>query len=421
MKYYERLVEYEMLAIGMALNGRAGKIIDSGIVGETFFDKRCGTLFNAIIGAVLDGKDPTMIAIVKYLPVGHDLAKLMVDCSELGHTTLSEKEIIRIIKQNFVVRNAYGKISLISSEALNCDPLNPYPIMEKLELVKSGIKEGFGTSWTYEKLMSDCTQGLSDSIEGKNKKGYSTGNAGIDKALAWGLCPGRVYTLAGRPGAGKTTLALNWSYAASKAGAVPIYFTIEMSDVEIGYKLISLHGGISQSKIMLGDSSEDFLDKYYQAADELQKMKFGVCSTTGGSWGRLVSCLRNSVRYRQTSIAVIDYIQQFSTGQKLSFREDLDKIMHDVKSLAVELHIPIIVLSQLNRKIEDRKDTSPMLSDLKECGTIEQASDAVIILETKPDECVKAHILKNRWGYNCATFYQPDFDLNRFDVAPIDQ
>lgn len=423
--YNKRLLEYEMLAIGMALTGREEKLIDSGIVGDMFNDERCGKLFDAIFQTVMDGTSPNIVTIKKYLPSNGDLIRFSVECSQIGYTSCNEEEIIKVIKKNAINRKLLNQLRLVLNDCEGIDPLNAECVLDKLNSIHPGNSDDTQTVWVSE-AVKECIKDLSDRIEGKLKHGYSTGHKTLDGILAGGFCPGRVYTLAGRPGSGKTTLAINWIYESMKQGAIPCYYTIEMSEIDITNKLISLHGKISQNKIFDADEGEDFIDQYVTCAEELHKMKAAIAPKTDGKWNRLVTSLRLNVKNHGVSIAVIDYLQQFRLGSKLSLREEMDRIMHDVKNLAMELGIPIILISQLNRKIEERKDGPPVMSDLKECGTIEQASDAVIILNPLKKQdgkiySVEAHLLKNRWGKTCHTYYQPDFDLNRFDVAPIDQ
>jgi replicative DNA helicase len=426
MEYGPRFLQYEMLIIGMALNGRSDKIFDTGLTAGMFNDKRCSTLFNGIFKTATSGIEPTIISITKIIPADQELIKFSVDCSELGNSSMNPKEICKVIKANYINRKVYRNGVMCFDEFLKSDPLTPYPLIEKIDLLKTDIVDDSETDWVCQNLVPEAIQDVADALEGKTVTGYSTGNQTIDEALKWGLSPGRVYTLAGRPGTGKTTLAVNWIYSAFKQGAVPIYFTIEMSSKDICKKLISLHGGISQAKILSPGNDEKFLDDFIFSAQEVHKMKIAINSKTHGKWGNLVSKLRRVVRKNGVSLAVIDYIQQFSIDHRKTVREELDLIMHEIKNLATELNIPIVVISQLNRKIEERKDNKPQLADLKECGTIEQASDAVIILHKLSDTVAKreyhsAHILKNRWGETCHIFHQPNFDLNRFDIAPIDQ
>jgi replicative DNA helicase len=389
-----------------------------------FMDVGLSKLFLAAVKANLAGDSSDIISMAKHLKQDDNaLLQVAIDCEPLGNTTANTKEIVRVIRDNFFLRKATRKLHEVYAEAIKSDPLIPYPIFEKLSAIVPSEQQINHIDQFQDELLAQCREKMFRDLENKRSIGIPMGIKKLDQHLGGGLAPGRIVTVAARPGGGKTSFCTNIALNLSLSGHHPIYFTLEMNSQEISEKIISTHSGIELEKIVNRNMSDEEIDIYCKSTEELFKTKLSIASKTGGVWENAVMLLRNAVRYQKVDCAVIDYIQQYRMSKRTTQREEIDTMMQQIKDLANELQIPIIVVSQLNREIEKRPDGAPKMSDLKESGTIEQASDAVIILSfenvkeelTREDKCViQAHIVKNRWGISGkAVKLFTDFSKNR--------
>ena len=236
--------------------------------------------------------------------------------------------------------------------------------------------------------------------------GLSTGLVELDGKMG-GLQASDLIVLAGRPGMGKTALATNIAFNIAKAfrgearddGTVQAanggrigFFSLEMSNEQLATRIISEQAQVPGYKIRRGDMTEHEFQQVVDAAREMQQLPFYIDDTGGISIAQLTARARRLKRQRGLDLLVVDYIQLLSgTGKAGENRvQEITQITTGLKSLAKELNVPIIALSQLSRQVESRDDKRPQLSDLRESGSIEQ--DADVVLFVYRDE----YYLKNR-------------------------
>lgn len=216
--------------------------------------------------------------------------------------------------------------------------------------------------------------------------GLQTGLVGFDRMTS-GLHPGQLIIVAGRPGMGKTSIALSMvQNAALSEKAVIAFFSLEMSQDELGFKLISGVSRIDSKKLKTGRLADRDWPKLAQAADQLSKSKVYIDDSGNLTvMDMRARCRRLLAENKKLDLVVVDYLQLMQ-GSKAASRGDgsrereISEISRNLKALAKELKVPIIALSQLNRGVEARQDKRPMLSDLRESGAIEQDADMVMFV-----------------------------------------
>ncbi len=220
----------------------------------------------------------------------------------------------------------------------------------------------------------------------KNKDGLtglSTGFHELDTKTA-GLQKGNLIILAARPAMGKTSFALSLCHnAATKKNAKIMFVSLEMAETELGAKLLSIESKVDLGKLKVGNLNEDDWKKIYVAVDRLASAGIYIDTTPGADIAGIRSRARRlkADKDKGLDLLVVDYLQLMSIDSRSSsLREDVTQLSRQFKQLARELDIPIILLSQLSRKPEERSDHRPMLSDLRESGSIEQDADVVIFL-----------------------------------------
>ncbi|KAB2900399.1 MAG: replicative DNA helicase [Dokdonella sp.] len=211
--------------------------------------------------------------------------------------------------------------------------------------------------------------------------GLPTGFIDLDEMTA-GLQPSDLIIVAARPSMGKTALAVNMAeYAALKTRKAVAVFSMEMSASQLAFRLISSLGRINQQSLRTGDLAEDEWPRVTSAITLLQDAKIFIDDTPALSPGELRARARRLKREHDLGLIVIDYLQLMQVpGTKENRATEISEISRGLKSLAKELNIPVIALSQLNRSLEQRTDKRPVMADLRESGAIEQDADVIMFI-----------------------------------------
>ena len=212
--------------------------------------------------------------------------------------------------------------------------------------------------------------------------GVPTGYSDLDRLTA-GLQPAELIIVAGRPGMGKTAFALNIAANAAFTGAGVAVFSLEMAKEQLVLRMLCSEARVDSSKVRSGYLGERDFPQLAKAAGRLHEAPIYIDDTPAISVLELRAKARRLVRDRSKKIGliIVDYLQLMRGMGTASNREqEISEISRSLKALAKELSVPVIALSQLNRRVEDRSDRRPMMSDLRESGAIEQDSDVIIFI-----------------------------------------
>ena len=223
-----------------------------------------------------------------------------------------------------------------------------------------------------------------------------------------GLQPSDLIIVAARPGMGKTAFALNIAQqSAVKAGASVLIFSLEMSQEQLGQRLIAMQARVESEKLKKGTLDLKDWDRINFALNELNNTKIVIDDTPGISIMEMRNKCRRLKAEQGLDLIVVDYLQLMTfDGRADSRQQEISALSRHLKLLAREMNCPVIVLSQLSRAPELRQDKRPMLSDLRESGSIEQDADIVMFLyrddyynenTEKPGVC-EINIAKHRSG-----------------------
>lgn len=214
--------------------------------------------------------------------------------------------------------------------------------------------------------------------------GITTGFKYLDK-MTTGWQNGDLVIIAGRPSMGKTAFALNLASNACLMANVPVVvFSLEMSKEQLAIRLLASEAGVSGERIRSGFLLPDDHEKLTAAADTLSKAPFFIDDTPGISVLELRAKARR-LKKQGLGMIVVDYLQLMSgRGNSERREQEISDISRSLKALAKEVNVPVLALSQLNRKVEDRPgEKRPMLSDLRESGAIEQDADIIAFIYRK--------------------------------------
>lgn len=233
---------------------------------------------------------------------------------------------------------------------------------------------------------------------GGGVSGVTTGLTSINAKMG-GLHKSDLIILAGRPGMGKTSLATNIAFNAAqrwmqdemdgidpkqRIGAKVAFFSLEMSADQLATRILAEQARISSQDLRMGKISQSEMDRLVQAAGDLQTLPFLIDDTAGLTIGQLHTRMRRlERRHGNIGMVVVDYLQLLTGSGRLAGEnrvQEISEISRGLKTLAKDLNVPVIALSQLSRQVESREDKRPQLSDLRESGSIEQDADVVLFV-----------------------------------------
>ena len=242
-------------------------------------------------------------------------------------------------------------------------------ILNGLNNVEMGVEE--------ESIAEVLFKTSTDLLTGTVEKGIPTGFSDIDYQLL-GLNKGELITIAARSGVGKTTLALNMFTHQVFNGVKAVYFSLEMPKSAVIQKMLSIKGKISTGKMRQRNFTEEEVLRISNITGYLADKDFNIFDKNS-KLAYITSKIREEHLKGKCEIAYIDLINRVTTSKKTGSRaEEIGTMTRELKQLAMELEIPIVILAQINRGAEHRDNKRPLLSDLKESGSIEEDSDVVI-------------------------------------------
>ena len=234
--------------------------------------------------------------------------------------------------------------------------------------------------------LSDIMSGVLDEIEMIGNReaglyGVPTGFADLDD-LTNGLHSGQMIIVAARPAMGKSTLALDFCRAASiHNNLTSCFFSLEMTRSEIMMRLLSAEAKVPLNHIRNGTMRDDDWEKLARKMGQVSGAPMFIDDSPNMTMMEIRAKARRLKQRHDLKLIVIDYMQLMSSGKKVESRQlEVSEFSRNIKLLAKELELPIIALSQLNRGPEQRGDKRPMMSDLRESGSLEQDADMVILL-----------------------------------------
>ena len=324
-------------------------------------------------------------------------------------TTANLMEYVRIVRGLSLSRKLISASQHISDMCYAGDE-DPEDILDKAEQAIFEIADNRTSSGLVH-----ISEGVKDSVAameeakkaGGNVVGVPTGFFELDD-LTGGMHDGQLIFVAARPGMGKTAFALNIAANCAVNKGVPVaVFSLEMTKEELVTRMIASEGGVDSKKLQTGNLEAPDISRVAGAIGRLVKAPVYLSDTPGITISEIrAQCRRMKLRHG-LGLVVIDYLQLMQSPDKSANRvEEVSKLTRSLKILAKELDVPVIVLSQLSRGPESRTDKRPLLSDLRESGSIEQDADVVMMLyredyydkETERQNIAECNLAKNRKG-----------------------
>lgn len=253
------------------------------------------------------------------------------------------------------------------------------------------------------------TGSITDTIREHNKVGIKTGFVDIDRIIG-GLNAGTLTIIAGRTSMGKSALALNMAVNMAMAGKSVVYFTFEMLKDDVIERIHCGHAKINSSELRDTNCSSETIEKSYEAEKEINHLDITI-HETALTPERQRAFLERQKKLKGADVVFVDYLQLMHAGSRAENRtQEVSTISRKLKSIATQLQIPVVALSQLNRNPEARTNHRPRLSDLRESGSLEQDADIVMLIHredyyrwdkdpnAQKDGTAELSIAKNRRG-----------------------
>jgi replicative DNA helicase len=387
--------EQALLSIVLHKNQTLEDILDF-LKEEHFFSPLHQKIFKAVVLFFQRNQLANPITLAPVLKdEADDIANYLFELGSMMIPTIHVRDYGQRVYDFFLRRSLMDLGEEIIHNAGNCGVESPEPLMqiESVERRLFHISLGSGEK-TFQAFSSTLMNAL-QSAETAFKRdshiiGTTTGLTDVDKLLG-GLFPSDLLILAARPSMGKTALATNFAFNAAKTylesssqkeGAKVAFFSLEMSAEQLAMRLLGQESGISSDRIRRGAIAQDDFPTFIKISQNLANLPLFIDDSPGLSIQALRTRARRLHRQENIGLIVVDYLQLLTTGHSRSENrvQELSEITRGLKTLAKELSVPVLALSQLSRAVEQRDDKRPQLADLRESGSIEQDADVVMFI-----------------------------------------
>lgn len=420
------LMAEQMLLGSFLINNENVSKVNDFLTPEHFYEPVHGRIYEAILRYIDKGVIATPVTLknnfdkdqaLKDVEKGAYLAKL----AALASTIVNIYDYGKMV-YDFALRR---KLIDVGEEIVNdaFDKEIESTATEQIERAEQSLyqlsNEGSGGSTGFLPLHNSILGAIERAEKAfKNKEkitGVSTGFLDMDEMLG-GFQDSDLLILAGRPSMGKTALAINLAINSckflakkkiakgEKQPSVGV-FSLEMSAEQIAMRILAMDSGVDSSKIRKGMINDEEFSKIMISSQAIDQLPFFIDDTPALTISSLRTRARRLKRKHNLSLLVIDYLQLIRGSSKASEAnrvQEISEITQGLKAIAKELNIPVIALSQLSRAVEQREDKRPLLSDLRESGSIEQDADVVMfifreeyyLIRKQPTPDTDAH---NKW------------------------
>ena len=388
-------IEAEQSLIGgLLLDNAAWDRIADIVSAADFYRDDHRRIFNHIRKLVEMAKPADVVTVFESIEKSNEVDQTggMAYLGEIANATPSAANIRRyaeIVHERAVLRKLVTVGDEIAASALNPAGRDAKQLLDEaearvFEIAEAGAKsvQGFAAVTPLLGQVVDRIQQLYDRDSASDITGVPTGFYKLDEMTS-GLQPGDMVVVAGRPSMGKTAFALNIAEHVGVELRLPVaIFSLEMSGPQIAMRLLSSVGRLDQHKTRTGRLADDDWDKMTVALGKLHEAPIHIDETGAISATDLRARARRLHRQcGKLGLIVIDYIQLMTTARENENRAtEISEISRSIKALAKELEVPVIALSQLSRKVEERNDKRPLMSDLRESGAIEQDADLILMM-----------------------------------------
>ena len=433
-------IDAEQAVLGaIIINSRAMNDVSSILLPGDFYREAHRIVFEAMLEMSYKGSPIDMLSLSEFLRDKNLFEKVggvafITHLSNISPSAANATYYAKIVKDKALLRNLINAASDIADSAFagSDDIVNLLDNAERKVLAISASHDT-GSAVPVKSLLKEAIGRIEMAYEAKGGlTGLPSGFDDLDR-LTSGLQPSDLILLAARPSMGKTALTLNLAanVALRKKKSVA-FFSLEMSSIQLLMRLISSESGVDSKQIQRGDVSPDEWAAIMGACDNLYNAPLYIDDNSNINVAELRSRARRIQSEHGLDLIIIDYLQLMQgrhTGSNDNRQQEVADISRSLKSLARELKVPVIALSQLSRSVENRQIKRPMLSDLRESGSLEQDADIVMFLyredyyvkDTENQNITELIVAKHRNGPVDTVRLFFDKEITRFrNLAPTE-
>jgi replicative DNA helicase len=410
-------VEAEQSLLGALLLDNAGfdRVADV-LTAEDFYRREHRLIFRAITALIEESRPADVVTVSEYLERTGSLENAggLAYLGSLANNAPGTANIAayaQIVRSRAVLRRLIEAAGEIAEQAYNPEGRSAEEVLDLaekriLEIAEKG--RGAGGFTPINKLLSQAIDRI-DQLYRSNSAitGVPTGFTDLDEMTS-GLQPSDLIIIAGRPSMGKTSLAMNIAENAAVGHKIPVaVFSMEMPGSQLAMRMMASLGRINAHRVRTGRLTDDDWPRLTSAVSLLNEAPIFIDDSPALTPMELRARARRIKREHGLGLIIVDYLQLMQSSETIENRAtEISNITRALKSLAKELNVPLIAMSQLNRSLENRTDKRPVMSDLRESGAIEQDADVILFIyrdevynEDSPDKGVAEIIIgKQRNG-----------------------
>ena len=409
-------LEAEQAVIGAMISDKDAIVTATELLtAEDFYGKQNGIIFDAIVELYDRGNVPDVIPLQNKLKE-KGIPDEINNVEYLGGLVAdTNSSLIRDFCNIVIEKSTLRKLIKINEEIANSCYEGKQDFKILLEQTEKKVfdliqSRKMSTHMPIDEVVMQALARIEAASQSSgNVTGVPTGFLDLDYKLA-GLHASNLVLIAARPAMGKTAFVLNIAeYVALRQNMAVAIFSLEMGEVELVNRLLSLESNVNSGNIRTGNLSDDEWEKLVRSAGEIGDSNLIIDAPPSLTVSELRSKCRKYKIEKDIKLIIIDYLQLMKGSNRAaseSRQQEISEISRSLKSLARELDIPVIALSQLSRAVEQRPDKRPMLSDLRESGAIEQDADVVMFIyrddyynkDSKERGIAEINIAKQRSG-----------------------
>ncbi len=391
-------VEAEAALLGTMLvyTGASRIAIEEGLSEDDFYNEQYRMIFHAVESLSLDSITVDPVSVATRLQDQGNFEKtggnaMLVQLMESAVTSANTKAYVTILKEKALTRAMIEAGRTIAAAGMEgVENVDDYLDESEKSVLNVSRSRQAGEFHTTPELMNEVIDQIHRlSVQKTDVVGVRTGFTDLDHTTH-GFQRGDLIILAARPSMGKTAVALNLAmnvagYQINEAVAI---FSLEMSAESLAMRLLSAKSRVAGDSLRTGRNLDnEKWNRISEASDTLSNVKIFIDDKSSVKVSEIFSKCRRLKNEHGLALVLIDYIQLIqgsSSGRsEVNRQQEVSEISRSLKSLARELDVPVIALSQLSRNVESREDKKPQLSDLRESGAIEQDADIVMLLFRK--------------------------------------
>lgn len=383
-------IEAEQSTLGALMNDNDGFDRIGHLRVEHFFRHDHRVIFGAIQKLIVSNRRADLITVYDALTASHQAEQVggLPYLNSLAQNSPSAANIRRyadIVIDRWKLRGIISAADEISAMAYNRDGRTVEQILNEAASKFEPLVVTTSKDPQYiSAFLTPVIQRIDDQYHGREAKvkTLSTGLRDLDAKLGGGLRPGQLVVIAGRPAMGKTACSLGIAESAAQNSAPTLFFSQEMSGEELANRALARSSGLSLDKILDGRKFENDAEwsRLTEGTVKVSELDVIVDEQPALSLSEIRARARTVKRRHGLGLIVIDYLGLMADGEGNTRNEKVGANSRGLKALAKQMEVPVVLLAQLNRKLEERSNRRPMLSDLRDSGEIEQDADIVLFL-----------------------------------------